>query len=59
MFKKFLSSTDLQDVQLVTGISLLGYGLFLVYPPACPLVIGLILVAPILLPPFVVLWRAK
>jgi hypothetical protein len=57
--KKLLSSIDLQDVQLVAGLSSLGYGLHVVYPPSAFIILGLIFVAPVLLPPFVALWRAK
>lgn len=53
--KKFFRSLDLQDLQLVSGISLLGYGLFLVYPPAALITIGSLLLSPFLLSA----WRAK
>jgi hypothetical protein len=46
MIKKFISLFDLQDIQLVTGISMLGYGLFLVYPPSAFIVVGLLFIAP-------------
>jgi len=53
--KKLLSSFDLQDLQLVSGIAMLGYGLFLVYPPAAFIVVGSLLLSPFLLSA----WRAK
>lgn len=53
--QKFLRLVDLQDLQLVSGISLLGYGLFLVYPPAAFITIGFLLLSPFLLSA----WRAK
>lgn len=57
--KKLLSFFDLQDLQLVAGISMLGYGLFLVYPPSAFIVIGSLLIAPVILPSLLMLWRAK
>jgi len=48
--KKLLASFDLQDVQLVAGISSLGYGLYLVYHPAMFIILGLLFMAPIVLP---------
>lgn len=50
--KKLLAFIDLQDVQLVAGISSLGYGLYLVYPPAMFIVIGILFIAPVVLPMF-------
>jgi hypothetical protein len=44
--KKLLSSFDASDVQLVAGISSLGYGLFLVYPPAMFIILGIYFIAP-------------
>jgi len=57
--KKLLTSIDLQDVQLVSGITLLGYGLYLVYPPSAFIVIGLMLILPIVLPSIIAVWRGK
>lgn len=50
--KKWLLSIDAQDAQLVAGLSFLGYGLFLVYPPSCFIVLGLIFMAPSIFPYF-------
>lgn len=50
--KKILSQIDLQDVQLVSGISMLGYGLYLVYPPAMFITIGCLLISPFIIPQF-------
>jgi len=50
--KKLLASFDLQDVQLVAGITSLGYGLYLVYPPAMFIAIGIIFLFPVLLHPW-------
>lgn len=50
--KKLFASFDLQDVQLVAGASSLGYGLYLVYPPSMFITIGLLLMAPVVLPMF-------
>jgi membrane protein YdbS with pleckstrin-like domain len=50
--KKFLKSIDLQDVQLVAGIASLGYGLFLVYPPAMFITLGILFITPVILPLF-------
>jgi len=57
--KKVLSSIDLQDVQLVSGISMLGYGLHCVYPPAAFIVVGSLFLSPAVLPPLFKAWRAK
>lgn len=59
MIKRILSQFDLQDLQLVTGIALLGYGLHLVYPPAAFIGLGSLFISPIILPPLVALWRSK
>ena len=50
--EKLFDSFDLQDVQLVAGISSLGYGLYLVYPPAMFIILGLLFMAPVVLPMF-------
>lgn len=57
--KQFLRKLDLQDFQLVTGLSMLGYGLHSVYPPAAFIVIGSIFLAPVVLPLVVSHLRAK
>jgi len=57
--KSVLSLIDLQDVQLVVGVSSLGYGLHCVYPPAAFIVIGSLLISPVVLPPLFAMWRAK
>jgi len=45
-----LKSLDLKDLQLVIGISMLGYGLYLVYPPAMFIAIGSLFLAPFVIP---------
>jgi hypothetical protein len=57
--KKLFSLLDFEDAQLVSGISMLGYGLYLVYPPAMFIIIGLLILFPLLLPPLLSIWRAK
>jgi len=57
--KKILALFDLQDLQLVSGIAMLGYGLHLVYPPSAFIAIGSLLIFPVILPPLVAMWRAK
>jgi len=57
--KRLLSLFDAQDLQLVSGIVMLGYGLHLVYPPSAFIVIGFLLISPIILPPLVAMLRAK
>lgn len=57
--KDFLRKLDLQDLQLVAGMSMLAYGLYSVYPPSAFIVIGSLLIAPTVLPLLVSIWRAK
>jgi hypothetical protein len=48
--KKLLALFDARDVQLVAGIASLGYGLYLVYPPAMFIILGCLFMAPVVLP---------
>ena len=52
MVKRFISLFDLQDLQLVAGLTSLSYGLYLVYPPSSFISFGLILMAPTIFPYF-------
>lgn len=54
-----LKRLDLQDLQLVVGLSLLGYGLFLVYPPAAYIGLGSLFISPIVLPSFIRAFRQR
>ena len=42
MFKKLRKYIDIQDVLTLFGISMITYGIYLVYPPACLLFAGLV-----------------
>ncbi len=39
----FLKRIDGSDVMIIAGFGVMGYGLYLIYPPLTPLVIGIIM----------------
>lgn len=39
-----VAGVDLRDATALSGLALLGYGLHCVYPPACWMVVGAILI---------------
>ena len=43
--KKLEKLIDINDVFVFTGIGLVGYGLWLIYPPMCWIVIGILFMA--------------